>query len=118
VTNQGGGGAIWRSDGTRQGSAEQFALPATTFGVERLALANGDFYLVLDNAQGGSDVWKSDGTAGGTLPLTDFGRQGQVADQDFVVVRNVEAVRAQRESARRVLIRACDSSPPLPSGRP
>jgi ELWxxDGT repeat protein len=89
VTNQGGGGAIWRSDGTRQGSAELFALPATTLGVERLALANGDFYLVLDNAQGGVDVWRSDGTAGGTLPLTDLGRQEEAADQDFVVFRNV-----------------------------
>jgi ELWxxDGT repeat protein len=72
VVTVGGGGAVWRSDGTPGGTGQLFTLPATVRGIERLAVLGNDYYLELDNAAGGIDFWQSDGTAGGTVQLTDF----------------------------------------------
>ncbi|MBV8202956.1 MAG: hypothetical protein JOZ15_20250, partial [Acidobacteria bacterium] len=86
VVTAGGGGGIWRSDGTPQGTVQLFALPAAVTGIERLAVVGSDTYLELDNAQNGADYWHSDGTAAGTVKLTDFGgsRPGPGFDPGFV----------------------------------
>jgi len=75
VVTVGGGGAVWRSDGTRQGTGQLFTLPATVRGIERVTVRGDDYYLEIDNEAGGVDFWHSDGTAGGTAQLTNFQSQ-------------------------------------------
>jgi ELWxxDGT repeat protein len=91
VVTAGGGGAVWRSDGTLQGTGQLFTLPATVRGIERLAVRGNDYYLEVDNQDGGVDFWQSDGTAAGTVQLTDFQSLGgnPRVDPGFVRLGNL-----------------------------
>jgi ELWxxDGT repeat protein len=64
--------AIWKSDGTPQGTVKAFDLPAGTASPSGLAVIGGALYFTAVDAQGAHRIWRSDGTAAGTLQLTAF----------------------------------------------
>ncbi|HVT57203.1 MAG TPA: ELWxxDGT repeat protein [Thermoanaerobaculia bacterium] len=64
--------AMWRSDGTPQGTGKAFDLPpavAVSGGVRDLTSLGSDFYFTNHLQAGPLEVWKSDGTTAGTVQL-------------------------------------------------
>jgi ELWxxDGT repeat protein len=64
--------AVWRSDGTPQGTVKAFDLAAGTGSLNGLAVIGSALYFTAVDAQGSHAIWKSDGTAAGTVQLTVF----------------------------------------------
>jgi ELWxxDGT repeat protein len=61
--------AIWKSDGTVQGTVKAFASPGSPNG---LVFLGSSLYFTAIDSQGGQGIWKSNGTAAGNVLLTTF----------------------------------------------
>ncbi len=64
--------ALWRSDGTLEGTRRAIWLPEYGSGPLQLAAGASALYFPWSGAEHGTELWRSDGTAEGTGPVADL----------------------------------------------
>ena len=64
-----GGLALWKSDGTVEGTVEVATLPGTSVGLAMASLLGFHAVFVVYGADGASTLWGTAGTTAGTVPL-------------------------------------------------
>ncbi|MFP5287998.1 MAG: hypothetical protein ACLGI9_19835, partial [Thermoanaerobaculia bacterium] len=77
LAQEGDSTAIWKSDGTAQGTGRAFDLPAGVLAPSALTSVGPDLYFAALDAEGRKQVWRSDGTTAGTKRLTSFDEEHQ-----------------------------------------
>ncbi|AWH85653.1 hypothetical protein HYN59_11285 [Flavobacterium album] len=72
--NMANGGALWRSDGTAEGTymIKNFAPESVNDQVRELVALNGTIYFIGYDNINGKELWKSDGTESGTIMIKDI----------------------------------------------